>query len=241
MKKIIFMMLLFLTAICTVNANEYYYINSNGVEFTKEEYEKISEFYWNGYQDNISLDDLTFLKENGFFENEIETITINDINSNIMPYVEHTTSSKSLKMSKSCLTNCIISVTLTWLKSPTIRSYDILGVYLDNTSSIVVGKVFVDTDTTSTTYSYTNKASNGVGTSFLLPTNNFNSLRISQTLQVENKGTINASYQHAKKAISLANSKKYSFSRTGIGGVFKFDSGIQDYYDCMLGVQLKLG
>ncbi len=43
-----------------------------------------------------------------------------------------------------------------------------------------------------------------------------------------------------EKIYHMANSKKYSFNKGGIGGVFKFGKGIQSYYDCMLGVDSNL-
>lgn len=240
MKKLCIITIIASLFIGSVNAQELYYENNEGVSFTKQEYDKISEFYWEGYQDNLSSEDFEFLKNNGLFENEIKTIEINDNNYNLLSTEEHTTASKSLKMNTSCSSNCLVSISLNWINLPKIRSYDILGIYLDNTSVLNISDVTIDTNNAQSNYAYTNKATNGIGTSFKLPTN-VTYLKIAQTLLVEKKGTIKASYQHAKKNISYANSKKYSFSKSGIGGVFSFNTGIQSYYDCMNGVELKLG
>lgn len=239
MKKIIMIALISMLFISKANAQDLYYINSNGVCLTEQEYNKISEFYWDGYQKNLSLDDYSFLKENGLFENNIESLIITNTKEDIMPLAEHTTSNKSLKMSKSCSTNCLISISLNWLNLPKIRSYDILGTYLDNTSVIQVNDVIVETNKEAKNYSYTKKDINGIGTSFPLPTSG-NALKISQTMLVQKKGNIKASYQHAKKNISYSNSNKYNFSKSGVGGVFNFNASIQSYYDCMLGVEFSL-
>ena len=141
-------------------------------------------------------------------------------------------------MSMSCNTYCLVAVTLKWINLPRIRSYDILGVYLDNVTPIQINKVRVNINKGKSEYSYDKKENIGIGTSFKLPTD-VTYLDVSQLLLLENKGSIKASCQHARKTITSVNSKKYSFSKSGIGGVFKFNTGIQDYYDCMVGVELK--
>ncbi len=243
MKKIYIMTIiasLFIGSVIeSVNAQELYYENSNGVSFTKQEYDKISEFYWEGYQNNLSNEDFNFLKNNGLFENEINSVEIDDNVMSLFSVSEHTTTNKSLKMSTACSSNCLVSISLNWINLPTIRSYDILGIYLENTSAINISDVTIETNNGKSYYNYTNKSTDGIGTSFKLPTN-VTYLKIAQTLIVEKKGNIKASYQHAKKNISYANSKKYSFSKSGIGGVFSFNTGIQSYYDCMKGVSVKL-
>lgn len=239
MKKIFLLILLSFVFIGGVNAQGIFYENSNGVILTQKEYSAISDFYWDGYQENLSQEEYNFLKKNGLFENEIKTTLVNNSDYSLLSEAEHTTANKSLKMSMSCNTNCLVSITLRWINLPKIRSYDILGIYLDGASPIQVNKVRVDTNKGKSEYSYDKKENIGIGTSFKLPTD-VTYLDISQLLLLENKGSIKASYQHAKKAISSTNSKKYSFSKSGIGGVFKFNTGIQDYYDCMVGVELKM-
>lgn len=52
-------------------------------------------------------------------------------------------------------------------------------------------------------------------------------------------GTVYASYQHAQANITLATSKKYNFSESGMGGVFGFYDGVGSYYDNTAGIQLN--
>lgn len=241
MNKVVLSILLFGLLIGGVKAEELFYENNNGVILNESEYNKISEFYWEGYQENLTIDEYDYLKENGVFEHEIKTVELTD-NSNISLFsvIEHKTSYKSLKMSTVCTSDCVVSVYLDWLILPKVRSYDLLGIYLDKGKVKEVRKLLVTSNKGKTYYTYTNKESNGAGTSFELP-KDVTSLKISQTFTVENKGTIYASYQHANKSISFANSQKYSFSSNGVGKVFNFESGIKDYYDCMDGVKIKLG
>lgn len=54
MKKICIIIILASLFIGNVNAQEFYYENNNGVILTKQEYDKISEFFWEGYQNNLT-------------------------------------------------------------------------------------------------------------------------------------------------------------------------------------------
>lgn len=78
MKKICIIIILASLFIGNVNAQEFYYENNNGVILTKQEYDKISEFFWEGYQNNLTNEEFTFLKKNGLFENEIRNVELND-------------------------------------------------------------------------------------------------------------------------------------------------------------------
>lgn len=49
-------------------------------------------------------------------------------------------------------------------------------------------------------------------------------------------GTVYASYQHAQANITLATSKKYNFSSSGMGNVFGFYDGVGSYYDNTIGL-----
>ena len=83
------------------------------------------------------------------------------------------------------------------------------------------------------------KQKDGFGVSIKLLENG-NDMKISQYFRTTSGGTIFGSYQHAKKNITLANSKKYSISHSGYGNVFLFDETIKDYYDGMAGVDISV-
>ena len=84
MKKICIIIILASLFIGNVNAQEFYYENNNGVILTKQEYDKISEFFWEGYQNNLTNEEFTFLKKNGLFENEIRNVELNDNGFNLL-------------------------------------------------------------------------------------------------------------------------------------------------------------
>ncbi len=78
----------------------------------------------------------------------------------------------------------------------------------------------------------------GVEISMQLPSGNLSVLQ--QQLFVEGSDSSNllvrGAYEHATSTISLADSKNYSFSRSGQGGVFAFNGSIGNKYDNMIGV-----
>lgn len=221
-----------------VQAKEVYFVNQNNVEFTKEEYDFITYMFWDGAQENMDLDDY-----NNFINSDIMN---GDLDSNIyydIPLTRATSieeANKTLKIVKSCSSNCFVSVTLTWKKFPTVKSYDVIGAYLDGTSLVNNPATSITTNgTITTTYKDIKKSNNGFGVSVKLPTYG-TSMIINQSFRVNKGGTVYASYQHAIKNISLSNSQNYTFSRSGYGGVFKFSGTALTTYDKMKGVSISL-
>lgn len=221
-----------------VQAKEVYFVNQNNVEFTKEEYDFISYMFWDGAQENMDLDDY-----NNFINSDIMN---GDLDSNIyydIPLTRATSieeANKTLKIVKSCSSSCFVSVTLTWKKFPTVKSYDVIGAYLDGTSLVNNPATSITTNgTITTTYKDIKKSNNGFGVSVKLPTYG-TSMIINQSFRVNKGGTVYASYQHAIKNISLSNSQNYTFSRSGYGGVFKFSGTALTTYDKMKGVSISL-
>lgn len=221
-----------------VQAKEVYFVNQNNVEFTKEEYDFISYMFWDGAQENMDLDDY-----NNFINSDIMN---GDLDSNIyydIPLTRATSieeANKTLKIVKSCSSNCFVSVTLTWKKFPTVKSYDVIGAYLDGTSLVNNPATSITTNgTITTTYKDIKKSNNGFDVSVKLPTYG-TSMIINQSFRVNKGGTVYASYQHAIKSISLSNSQNYTFSRSGYGGVFKFSGTALTTYDKMKGVSISL-
>ena len=194
--------------------------------------------FWDGAQENMDLDDY-----NNFINSDIMN---GDLDSNIyydIPLTRATSieeANKTLKIVKSCSSNCFVSVTLTWKKFPTVKSYDVIGAYLDGTSLVNNPATSITTNgTITTTYKDIKKSNNGFGVSVKLPTYG-TSMIINQSFRVNKGGTVYASYQHAIKNISLSNSQNYTFSRSGYGGVFKFSGTALTTYDKMKGVSISL-
>lgn len=239
MKKIIFIMFLMLfTKSITVDATTYYYTNSKGVNFTQEQYQFVTEMFWDGYQEVMTFEDYEEI-----FNDDISNTTVvskkyveyNSINSR---GTQHTTPYKTLKIAKACNSNCLMSVTLTWTSIPTVRSYDVIGAYLQNTSLVVQPTTTATTNTTSQTSNSIKTSSNGFGVSIKLPAGS--NLIVTQYYRVATGGHIYASYQHAIQNITLTNSQKYTISTSGYGGVFLFTSPYNSYYDNMSGVDISL-
>lgn len=169
MKKIILLgMFLFLILPIDISAQEVeYYTNHYGVKFSKKEYEFISNFYFDGYQDYMTEKDY-----NQFIESDIINGVINTIVSdseNLSKELIHETTMKILKVSSSCSSDCYVVTTLTWKSNPSVRSYDLIGAFLNGTSlnGNVSAKMYYDSSQASPKYS--NKSSNGLSSTFKLP------------------------------------------------------------------------
>jgi len=239
MKKILFLSILWLgISVLDVNAKSLiYYENNNGLSFTKEEYDFFTAMYYEGYQENMTEEDLLYFKNVSLNKNMVETVILADNFSTRATVV--TSAAKTLKISKIDTVNPTISVVLTWTQNPTVRSYDVIGAYFETVQ--LVGNV-----TTKIVYSGGNynsseiqNSNNGFGVSIKLPSN-ASDMKVTQTFKTTKGGKVYSSYQHAITNISLAQSKSYSISYSGYGHVFLFNSGINSKYDCMSGVELSV-
>lgn len=243
-RKIVFISLMLLQLIIPfniINAEEIYYINDNNVELTKEEYDFLSKFYWEGYQDNMTEEDYQEFVDSNIMDGEFQSVEriYYDTTSAMLYSSSHQTSSKLIKMSSSCYTNCTISVVVTWSTVPKVKSYDVIGARLSGISLIKHNQTTAETTTSTNTSTEIQKLSDGFGVSIKIPSSGSDYV-ISQKYIVSKGGTVYASYQHATSTISLANSKKYTISSSGYGGVFSFTGTAASVYDQMGGVSLTV-
>ncbi len=214
-----------------------YYKNQNGISMTEDEYKFAQNFYFNGYQDYMTLEDYKNMKE--LMKGEIEIVEYKD-SSIIKPYgTSFSTPDKTVKIASSCASDCTINVSATWEKIPIVKSYDLLGAFIRETYLLSVGQARMFYGGTIAYATEINKQGNGVSATYKLPTTN-NKLSFNLDFKVDKSGRVNGSYQHAKINISIANSRKYTFSNSGFGGVFLFNNGIGSYYDAMSGVSIDL-
>lgn len=129
---------------------------------------------------------------------------------------------------------------LVWKNIPKTRSYDIIGIgFYSNvkpTGNIKFSQYYcIENETcTTTNTNYPQTFSNGVGTTFKIPSGALSTLK--QTLYFDiTKNTSSTltnisafgDYSHATKTISLTNAKKYSMSVYGI----ELTTSITEYYD----------
>ncbi len=228
-----------------VSAEEIYYVNDNGVEFTQFQYETLSEFigeenvktYTQAEFDQMEIGNMT--EENTTYT-ILEDNKIEDSASGITTYgAAHETASKKLTLSSVCNSSyCALTTHLNWKTNPKVRSYDVIGVrilgcqFYDTTAGTALksgGKV----------YSYEAKvtASNGIGSVVKLTTGDVEYAQ--QVTHVKKgSGTVFASYQHSVKSISLATAKNFTFSGAGPGSVFNWSNN--DLFDQMGGVSLAV-
>lgn len=218
------------------NKENIYYKNENGVNLTTEEYNFLSQLYWDGYQKLITVEEYQNLKSLNIFQNEIETKYLVESN---MRSTSISTPKKILKVSKSCSSDCIISTTVTWKTNPVTRSYDVIGAYLNGTRLTNNPITNVISSTQKDVFKDTNFQINGFGQSIKIPSSG-NNIIINQSFKVHSNGVTFISYQHAKKKISLQNSNKYVISSDGYGRVFKFENSISSIYDGMQDLSLEL-
>ncbi len=242
--KLILVSLICLSIICSyslVSAKEVsnsYFTNENGVSLTKEEYDFLTKMYWDGYQKIMTQDEYNKFKENDIINGEFDSKVVTVGDNNLTRGTTHTTASKSLKVSKSCSSNCLVAVTLTWLGQPTIRSYDVMGSYLSSVTLQSNPNTRVSSSTSTTFPTDIKKSGNNFGVSFKLPSGS--NLIINQDFYASKGGRVYSSYQHAMSNTTLATSKSYTFSLVGYGGVFNFTGNARNVYDAMNGVDIDL-
>lgn len=234
MKKVFFVMFICLFSFSFVKA-ESYYTNKSGVEFSKQEYDFITNMYYEGYQENITLESLERIRDLDLVNMPIEKVSTS---SEIMPLISSYEKGRTLSMVKSCSSQCLVALTATWDGKPNVRSYDVIGFLLNGTSVKLYDAVEVKGTNYSKVYGVPQKFSNGFGFSVLIP--NTTNIKILASFYAEPKGVVYGSYQHAMKNISEANSKLYTLSLGGAGNVFDFYGAAKAVYDQATGLAFNL-
>ncbi len=157
----------------------------------------------------------------------------------------------------------VITLTNTWITMPVTKSYDVIAVRPVIHNSIGLGIINHFDESSISGYqkynngqvvTYSGKSDNvkisdvltgehgGVGISMNIPNSVSSGLSNSITVKLltgADTVTVYGTYQHAKSAVSLSESKSYSFDSSGLGGVLKFNStSIRNKYDGMTGVRV---
>ena len=218
---------------------EIYYENENGVVFTKSEYDFISKFYYDGYQAYMTLSNYQRLRDAGVMSSEVKKIVYGDNGIQTFADVTYQSASKKLVLSYACTSRCYASFQATWLTIANVRSYDLIGAYSPTANALVAEESSIIYSGKSYSATEKNNSTNGISSTFKLPSTDAKYI-FTLDFNVPIGTKVYASYQHAKKEISLANSRKYSYASSGYGGVFKFDSSVSSYYDGMGGVSATL-
>ncbi len=238
MKKFLFILFILFIALPTIaNAkviNGERYVNQNGVVFEREQYNKLINIYSKSYIQTITYDEYKMITSSNINEIIVEEYP------EILPCgTSFSSSAKTVKLIKN---GNYITLMATWKGVPTIKSYDVIAVRLDGVSlsgSFTFKQTYISNGSLITSYSSEKQQfSNGFGSSFLLGTGT--GLEISLTFLVSGTGNVYGSYQHASSTTTLNQSKKYTISYLGYGGVIKFDDSIKSKYDGMNGVDITI-
>lgn len=242
MKKILYLVLFNLIFTCFSVKAKTFYINDNGVEFSKEQYSFISKFYFEGYQDYMTKSDYQEFVDSNIINGNIAIQEAYDYGRyGLVPYSNssHETASKILQLSTSCSKDCTVVVKAVWKKVPTTKTYDLIGAYFENTSlrGLELAQMYYGGNISSSIENTIKN--NGLSSTFKLPNTN-DLITIMQRYKVSKSGKLYVSYQHAKNSVSLAESRLYSFGPNGYGGVFNFDSSLRSKYDGMKGLNIYL-
>ena len=145
-----------------------------------------------------------------------------------------------------------IDLTTLWLKSPYIKSYDVIAMRTDD-ATVTEGtqegtQAYIYSNGNVGYVNYSNngtnmvKASNGFGISMnLVDDANTYQCTIEAIVKATTKwATVYGSYQHAATNVTLAQSKSYTISHNGYGEVINFATAVQNDYDGMQGVSIAL-
>ena len=221
-----------------VCATTSYFTNSNGVNLSESEYNFVSDVFWEGFQEIMTIEDYNKIFDDDLIGKEIVKKTYTKYIPNNTRGTTVTTPQVQLTITKVCNTNCLITTTARWLALANIRSYDVIGAYLQNTSLVSTVTTRAVTTSASQSSNSIKNTSNGFGVSIKSPSGS--NLTINQYYSVSLGGHVYASYQHAIRNITLTNSQQYTISRSGYGGVFLFNSPYNSYYDNMSGVDITV-
>ena len=247
MKKFLnYVIIIMLCMIITgnVSAKEIYFENSNGVTFTKEEYDFFGKVFYDGYQEYITEEIMNHFAEEDRKVSNVEYVILDENSSKPWGYNTkgdyNETRAKILKIAKVKGGLTTISLTAQWKYAPNIRSYDIIGAYLSGVSALGSPTSLVTHTGATVRPSATVSSSKGFGSVLKLPKDGAN-IVVSTTFYVTGNGTVYGSYQHAKSSLSLNNAKSFSISFSGLGNAFYFSNmNIRSKYDAMQGVSIEV-
>ena len=221
-----------------------YYTNQNGVDFDKEQYDFISEIYYDGYQNVMTQADLDKMIDKGIIGVEVKKYTMNSvglINGNLIAPNATSTyyGGRTLTIGVGCgNSDCLTTLTAQWNTTPTVQSWDVIGFRTYNVTNkdpniaSVSGTGYTVTYTTTSTQF--KNFNNGFGYSVQL--GNASDLMITTSMYSDIGGTAYGSYQHAVEAVTLNTSKSYTIGVGGYGSVFHFSGSAYGKYDAAPGV-----
>lgn len=245
MKKIVcicFLLLTFTIKIGSVFASEYY-VNSNGVSFSIEQFNYISNMYYAGYQDTMTQSEFDKIVELNLFEQPIITIEQNALNSKNNYVIMGNSSTQygvTTTITKSCTSQCLVTLKATWSVIPTIKSFDVIGFRLVNATIDTINKATISGNNYSVTYQMSEAKISNNGFGYSVKLGNSSGMKIVTSMYTSKTGIIFGSYQHSNYNVSLSTSKLYNISAGGYGNVFNFYGDAMFKYNNAVGVDITL-
>ena len=224
-RKILIGVLLSISLMPTAFAKENYFVNDNGVSFSKKEYEKPLNTKVTSRED-IDLFDKEIKKETTYTDSCVTYDS--SVTSNL----------RTLKITKACSSSCYSTMVTDWNETPFIKSYDVMGARLNGPSLLNVNNLIVTGDNYYQSYNNPKKFTNGFGYSFLLPS--ISNIRVTTSFITSLNGTLYGSYQHAMSNTNSAVSNQYTIGVGGYGNVFQFTGTARNVYDNAPGVDINL-
>ena len=239
MKKIfITILLLFSSVIPYYVLAKGNYMTQNGVLMDASNYEKLCEIYSKGYVETLTIDEYKNLINDNFKNVKKVTYDFGNVKDPLRSqyYNGH---DKTISIVKN---GSYITLLAKWKSIPSVFSYDVIAVRLSGVTlngSFTFKQVYKSGGTYYTIYNGNNQTfSNGFGSSALLHSGT--DQQYSLTFKVTGTGTVYGSYQHATSTVTLNQSKNYTISSSGLGGVINFASSVIGYYDGTPGVDLSV-
>jgi len=244
--KIVMTVVICLSLLCSyrnVSAKETatYFTNKNGVSLTKEEYDYLTKLYFDGYQKMMTQEQYQRFVDNDIISREIESKSVILTDGPLTRGPSHVTFAKRLDITKSCdESNCLITSKLKWLGTPVVKGYDVMGSYIEGIEIISTPTTGLSSpeDSFFTDEEDMQRFNNGFGTTFIVPDGA--DPVIFQDFFCKGSGHIYSSYQHAMSAISREDSRNFTMSGIGYGGVFEFKGKAKELYDEMNGVDIAV-
>ena len=237
--SILFGVLISLTIISPVKAEEVYYTNQYGVDFTKKQYDYYTEMFFDGYQEKVTQADFNQVLSLDLFDAKVEKEYFTFIPTKMYGIKSSPTNyenGRTLGIGKSCTTQCFYSLSVVWGGIPTVTSYDVFGARIAGGTITSINTLYVFGTGYSDNQNNPDVKSNGFGFSVSIPP--VSSLTLSVSFYATTGAVVFGSYQHAMSYTTLAISKMYDINYTGFGDVFDFYGAAYSVYDNCNGVNI---
>ena len=217
--------------------------NKSGVVIPVDKYNELANIYSSNFMNYMTQDQYDIIKDKDLSKVEIIRTTDADIQDSGVSTqaTEHTTESKSLTIINN---SGYITMTLSWLKVPNIKKYDVMAFRKNSSVTFTSGYSYrqyyvANNSLNLSTTKYGQNFDNGVGATFKVQNGTNHEMELS--VGASGSGRVYGSYQHAShSSATLENAMDYTLSGSGYGGVILFNSKIESKFDGMGGVYLTI-